>query len=91
MNTIALKDHVTLPDNTRVIELQVGKDGVRVVLDDLHSPGYDTVVVSLAWDQLPDVELLAARFDTETVRTFKQLVIMLGSVHTFRHVYEVLV
>lgn len=91
MNTIALKEHVTLPDNTRVIELQVGKDGVRVLLDDLHSPGYDIVVVSLAWQQLDDVELLAARFDTETVRTFKQLVTMLGKIHTNKHIYEVLV
>jgi hypothetical protein len=91
MNKIALKEHVTLPDDTRVIELQVGQTGVRVVLDNLHSPGYDTVVVSLAWQQLDDVELLAARFDTEAVRTFKQLVIMLATVLTFRHVYEVLV
>jgi len=91
MNTIALKEHVTLPDDTRIIELQVGKTGVRVVLDNLHSPGYDTVVVSLAWQQLDDVELLATRFDTEAVRTFKQLVTMLSTVHTFKHVYEALV
>jgi hypothetical protein len=91
MNKIALKEHVTLPDDTRVIELQVGQTGVRVVLDNLHSPGYDTVVVSLAWQQLDDVELLAARFDTETVRTFKQLITMLGTIHANKHIYEVLV
>ena len=91
MNKIALKEHVTLPDDTRVIELQVRPTGVRVVLDNLHSPGYDTVVVSLAWQQLDDVELLAARFDTETVRAFKQLVTMLATIHANKHIYEVLV
>jgi hypothetical protein len=49
------------------------------------------VVVSLAWQQLDDVELLAARFDTETVRTFKQLITMLGTIHANKHIYEVLV
>lgn len=91
MNTIALKEHVTLPDDTRVIELTVGRTGVRVLLDNLHSPGYDTVVVTLAWHQLDDVELLAARFDTETVRTFKQLVTMLATIHANKNIYEVLV
>jgi hypothetical protein len=49
------------------------------------------VVVSLAWQQLDDVELLAARFDTETVRAFKQLVTMLATIHANKHIYEVLV
>ena len=87
MNTISVTDHVLLPDDSRVIELQVKQSGVRVVLDYLHSPGYDTVVVSLSWEQLPDVELLAARFDTEAVRTFKVLVEMLGKVYANKATY----
>ena len=90
MNTIALREHVTLPDNTRVIELQLKPEGVRVQIDNLHVPKYDAYAVSLGWNQVDDVELLAARFDTEAVRTFKVLVTMLGKVHANKNVYEVL-
>jgi len=91
MNTISIKDHVLLPDDSRVIELQVKPQGVRVVLDNLHSPGYDIIVVSLHWEQLQDVELLSTKFDTEAVRTFKVLVSMLGKVYASKHIYEALV
>ena len=91
MNAITLNESVTLPDNTRTIELQIRRDSVRVVLDDLHSPGYDTQVVTFGWGQLSDVELIANRFDTETVRTFKTLVEMLGRAHANKHIYEALV
>jgi len=90
MNAITLTDSVTLPDDLRDIELTVRKDGVRVVLEDRHSPGYDPVVVSLSWSQICDVELLSKRFEFETVATFRVLVEMLGKVHNNRHIYEAL-
>jgi len=91
MNAITLKESVTLPDNQREIELTIKRDGVRVVLEDRHSPGYDTVVVSLGWGQVSDVELLSNRFEFEAVRTFRTLVEMLGKVHTNKHIYDALV
>jgi hypothetical protein len=91
MNAITLNESVLLPDNTRTIELQIKRDGVRVLLDDLHGPSYDTHVVMLGWGQVCDVELLAARFDTETVRVFKVLVEMLGKVYTNKNIYDALV
>jgi hypothetical protein len=45
----------------------------------------------LGWGQVCDVELLAARFDTETVRVFKVLVEMLGKVYTNKNIYDALV
>lgn len=91
MNAVTLTESVTLPDNQRDIELTIRKAGVRVVLEDHHSPGYDPVVVSLSWSRLADVELLSNRFDTEAVRTFKVLVEMLGKIYANKHIYEALV
>ncbi len=91
MNTVTLNESVVLPDNTRLIELQISKQGVRVVLEDRYSPGYDTQAASLQWDELDDVEFLSDRFDTEAVRTFKVLVEMLGRAYANRHIYEALV
>ena len=90
MDSITVTKHVTLPDNTRSIDVQVKSSGIRVKLDDLHSPGYDKSVVALKWEQLDDVELLADKFDTEAVRTFKVLVGMLGEIYNNKHnIFEV--
>lgn len=90
VNTITLNERVTLPDDVRTIELQISRNRLRVVLDNLHTPGYDPAVVSMPWEQATDVEFLAAQFDTEAVRTFRVLVTMLARANQNKHIYEAL-
>jgi hypothetical protein len=91
MNNITLKREVILPHNTRTIEMQIGSEGVRVVLDDVYQAGYDLDVKSIQWDELSDPERLYELFQYEAVKTFKVLVELLAKVHGSRHIYEALI
>jgi len=90
MNTITVKDHVLLSDDSRVINIEVGISGAFVTLDNLHRPGWDLHTAAVPWGQMADVEFLYDQFNEEAVRTFKRLCEMLAQINSNKHIYEAL-
>ena len=91
MHKFKLIEHVTLSDDTRRIDITISDNGVRVFLDNLHTPGHDTLTTVLNWDQLTDVDLLSNRFDEETVRVFRKLCEMFANIHSNQYIYQALI
>jgi hypothetical protein len=80
MSKITVTSEVMCDGITRRVIIDVYDTGCRII-----SPMYN---VTLTWDQMVDVELLADTFEYEIVKVFRLIVTELGKIYDRKDVYK---
>ena len=94
MSEITLNKNVeTWKGTYREIKIILQKDNLTVSIRELDGalnpvPTGDTTNSILQWESLEDYDYIAGRFEFETVRTFRELMKMLGQAQLLQSVVQ---
>ena len=84
MASITLEHPIVITDNVeRIIRVSIVENGCVLTL----TGGGEDFTKEIPWDKIDDVEYLSILFDNELVKTFKQVIIMLGKVYANKALY----